>query len=150
MTLEERARRYCASQERSPQQVREKLYSWGLNTDETERVLSVLMKEGFLNEERYARSFVDSRFRIHKWGREKIEAALKQKNIAEASIRQALQMISEDDELKNGTETARKYIARLKTADSRQKRNRTLRFLLSRGYSEEMACQIVNDLFGNE
>ncbi len=150
MTIEDRARRYCASQERSPQQVKEKLYVWGLNTDEVERILSVLMKEGFLNEERYTLTFVDSRFRVHKWGRQKIEAALKQKNIPDACIQKALHMISEQDELKNATDIARHYIARLKTTDSHQKRNRTLRFLLSRGYSEAVACRIVNDLLGNE
>ena len=72
-----RAQRYCAYQERSQQEVRDKLYSWGLHRREVESLLVELISDGFLKEERFAHAFAGGKFRIKKWGRVRIEQALK-------------------------------------------------------------------------
>ena len=88
---------FCAYQERTQQEVRDKLYALGLYRDEVENVLTELITEDFVNEERYAKAFAGGRFRMKQWGRRKIEYALKQKKISPYCIEKGLQEISDDD-----------------------------------------------------
>src|SRR6478672_11536112 len=90
-----KGRKYCAYQERSQQEVRDKLYSWGLHRTEVEQALSELISENYLKEERFAEAFAGGRFRIKKWGRNKIRLALQQKKVSEPLINSALKNISD-------------------------------------------------------
>ena len=75
-------KRYCAYQERSHKEVMDKLYSWGFYKKEAELLLSQLIEEGYLNEERFAILFAGGKFRIKHWGKKKIEQALKEKQVS--------------------------------------------------------------------
>ena len=77
-----KARAYCARQERCQQEVRDKLYAWELQGREVEGIISQLIGEGFLNEARFAEHFAVSKFRQKGWGRRKIEAALKARQVS--------------------------------------------------------------------
>ena len=68
---------YCAYQERCHQEVRDKLYYWGLHSEDVEALISQLISEGFLNEERFAKAYAGGKFRIKNWGRNKIKKELK-------------------------------------------------------------------------
>lgn len=81
---------YCAYQERAPQEVREKLRGWGFSKEESEVFIAALIEEDFLNEQRFAESFVGGKFRLKRWGRIKIQQALLQKGISETAARRAL------------------------------------------------------------
>lgn len=89
------AKQYCAYQERSHAEVKEKLYSFGLFTGDVENILSELIQEDYLNEERFARSFARGKFRMKKWGRVKIKFELKGKQVSEYCIRKGLTEIDE-------------------------------------------------------
>jgi regulatory protein len=65
--------RYCAYQERSHQEVKSKLFDYGLRSNEVDEILAKLITDGFLNEERYAKAFVGGKFRMIKWGKLKIQ-----------------------------------------------------------------------------
>ena len=82
--------RYCAYQERSHQEVKTKLYSFGLTTDEGDEIISRLITEGFLNEERFAKAFSGGKFRMQKWGRNKIIHQLESKGLTQNCIRRGL------------------------------------------------------------
>src|SRR5882672_10627124 len=73
--------RYCAYQERSHREVKNKLFEYGLRSSEVDEILSQLITEGFLNEERYAKAFVGGKFRMMKWGRVKIQRALEMEGL---------------------------------------------------------------------
>ena len=77
-----KAGNYCAYQERTQQEVRDKLYGIGLYSDEVEQVLAELITENYVNEERFAKSFAGGKFRLKQWGKKKIVYALKQRNIS--------------------------------------------------------------------
>ena len=77
---------YCAYQERSQQEVRDKLYGYGLHHDEVEENLSELITQGYLNEERFAKAYAGGKFRIKGWGKRKILQGLKQHRISEYCI----------------------------------------------------------------
>ncbi len=88
---------FCAYQERSQQEVRDKLYSYGLHQHDVEEVLSELITENFINEERFAKAYAGGKFRIKNWGRIKIVQGLKQHRISDYCIKKGLQEIDEDD-----------------------------------------------------
>ena len=92
-----KAKHYCAYQERCHSEVKDKLYSFGLNKKEVEQILSQLIEENYLNEERFAIQFAGGRFRIKQWGRVKIKYELKQKQVSEYSIKKALEQIKETE-----------------------------------------------------
>jgi regulatory protein len=87
-------KKYCAYQERCQQEIRQKLAKWPLTKEEQEFVIAELISEGYLNEERFARSFARGKFKIKKWGRKKIVYSLRSKGISEYCIRLGLQEIS--------------------------------------------------------
>lgn len=90
---------YCAYQERSQQEVRDKLYSYGLHQDEVEELLAELITENFINEERFAKAYVGGKFRMKSWGRIKIVQGLKQHRVSEYCIKKGLLEIDEEDYL---------------------------------------------------
>ena len=88
---------YCAYQERSHKEVKNKLYEYGLYSNQVDEIISQLITDGFLNEERFAIQFAGGKFRIKQWGRVKIKYALKQKQVSDYCIKKALLAIDEND-----------------------------------------------------
>ena len=82
-----KAKHYCAYQERCHSEVKDKLYGFGLTTPEVNEIVSRLIEENYLNEERFAILFAGGHFRTKKWGRVKIAYALKQKQVSAYSIK---------------------------------------------------------------
>ena len=96
----QRIRHYCAYQERAQQEVRDKLYELGMTMDEVEEIMSDLIAENFLNEERFAVQFAGGHFRIKGWGRVKIQHALQQKRVSSYNIKIGLKAIDGEVYLK--------------------------------------------------
>ncbi len=93
----QKARHYCAYQERSHSEVKEKLYALGLFRNQVDTALAALIEDNYLNEERFARQFAGGKFRMKHWGRVKIKYALKQKQVSEYCIKKGLSEIDESD-----------------------------------------------------
>src|SRR5688500_6130993 len=91
----QKIKQYCAYQERSHAEVKEKLYSFSLFKSDVESLISRLIEEDYLNEERFAKMFAGGKFRMKHWGRVKIRYELKQKQVSEYNIKKALQEIAE-------------------------------------------------------
>jgi regulatory protein len=92
----QKAKQYCAYQERSHQEVKDKLYSYGLHKPAVETMLSQLIEENYLNEERFAIAFAGGKFRMKHWGKVKIKYELKLKKVSDYCIKKALQSIEDD------------------------------------------------------
>lgn len=88
--------KYCAYQERSHFEVRNKIQSYGIFGDQLEELLAELVQDNYLNEARFACSFAGGRFRMKKWGRDKIRYELEKRDISEYCIRKAMEEIDED------------------------------------------------------
>ena len=86
-------KQYCAYQERCHSEVRDKLYSFGLHKNDVEEIISTLITENYLNEERFAIHFAGGKFRMKQWGKIKIKQALKYKQVSDYCIRKALKEI---------------------------------------------------------
>lgn len=129
---------WCAYQERCQQEVRDKLYSWGLWKDAVESIISNLISRNFLNEERFAIAYAGGKFRIKKWGRQKIKVELKRRNITEAIIRRAMKEIETADYVNAiGKVLAYKWKSE-KEKHPLKKKLKVMRYLVSRGFEPEL------------
>ncbi|MFI5141877.1 MAG: regulatory protein RecX, partial [Bacteroidia bacterium] len=90
-------RDWCAYQERCQQEARDKLYDYGLKTDDVENIIAQLVNENFINEERFAIAFAGGKFRIKKWGKVKIKQELKAKRVSDYCIKKGLAIIDNTD-----------------------------------------------------
>jgi regulatory protein len=95
-----KAESYCAYQERAQQEVRDKLYEWGLWPEAVEDIITKLITSNFVNEERFAKAFAGGKFRIKHWGRVKIKIELKKRKISDYCIKSAMKEIDDKEYIK--------------------------------------------------
>jgi regulatory protein len=138
---------FCAYQERSQQEVRDKLYTWGLHKDGVENLVALLISEGYINEERFAKAFAGGKFRIKKWGRVKIKNELKLRKISEYCIRKAIQEISERDYIKSLKEIIDKKSKDINEKNNFKKAAKVASYCISRGYENEQVWELLKDKF---
>jgi regulatory protein len=93
----QKAKQYCAYQERSHHDVVQKLWDLGVRKAEHDEIISALIEEDYLNEERFAVQYAGGKFRMKDWGRKKIYYGLKEKQVSAYCISKALKSINEDD-----------------------------------------------------
>ena len=148
LTLKEaklKAADYCAYQERTQQQVRDKRFQYGLTVDEVEEVLTDLITEGFVNEERFAISFAGGKFRMKKWGRIKIIHHLKALHISEYCIRKGLAEIEDDDYRQTLLNLINKKREALKDPNPYHKNKKIANFLMQKGYEPELIWEMIRE-----
>ena len=143
----QRIRHYCAYQERAQQEVRDKLYELGMTKDEVEEIMSDLIAENFLNEERFAVQFAGGHFRIKGWGKVKIQHALQQKRVSSYNIKIGLKAIDGDAYLKTLEQLATKKWNSLKGERGLSRMAKTYAFLQQRGFEPILYQPIVQKLY---
>ena len=142
-----KASEYCAYQERCQQEVRDKIYSWGLHCEDTEAMIAHLISNGFINEERFAKAFAGGKFRIKKWGKGKIKNELKIRKISEYCIRRAMEEINEKEYLKTLKEIIDKKSKEFKERNIYKKTNKIVSYCISRGFESEKVWDIIKNKF---
>ena len=138
--------RYCAYQERCHQEVRNKLLGLGVYGDTLEQVIITLIEDGFLNEERYARSFARGKFRMKSWGRRRIIMELKLKKLSEYCIKKAMEEIPEATYFEHLKAFLERKNAFLKEADIHKRRNKLAQYALRRGWEAPLVWRAVREL----
>ncbi len=138
-----KAEHYCAYQERSQQEVRNKLYEWGLHSNAVENIISRLIGENFLNEERFAKAYATGKFKQKGWGKIKIKQGLKFKRVPDVLIKKALQMISYDDYLQSLQSILRKKAALVIEKDPYKRKYKLQQYALGRGYENDLISDVL-------
>lgn len=138
---------FCAYRDRSHKEVEEKLSEMRMIPAACEQIIIKLMQEDFLNEERFARSFVRGKFRIKKWGRIKIKQELKSRQISSPIIKLALTEINDKDYLQTLHEIAEKKFALIQEPNVYKKRKKLTDHLLRKGYESTLIYNITEELF---
>lgn len=137
---------WCAYQERSQQEVRDKLYELGLWTEAVENIIAKLIEDNFLNEERFAMAFAHGKFAIKKWGKIKIRMELKQKRVSDYCLKKALAQIDDTEYL----DTLKKLIATKRRSINEKNplklKYKLASYALSKGYEKDL----VFDVLGGE
>ncbi|MFN8335051.1 MAG: regulatory protein RecX [Cyclobacteriaceae bacterium] len=139
----QKALRYCAYQERCHQEVKNKLYEYGLNSSDADELLSYLITEGFLNEERFAKLFAGGKFRIKHWGRVKIVHALEAKGISKKCIQIGLKEIEEADYQLTLEKLITEKLEQAETEDRFVTRNKISQSVIQKGFEPELVWKAL-------
>ncbi len=137
---------YCAYQERCHKDIEDKLKTMSLIPEAREKIILHLLEHNFLNEERFAQSFARGKFRIKKWGKQRIIRELKYRQISAYNIKTALKEISEEDYIKTFHELAEKKNEALKEVDRNKKRKKLTDYLLYRGWETNLVFDKAKEL----
>jgi regulatory protein len=142
-----KAESYCAYQERSQHEVRNKLYDWGLHEKDVEGIISELIQQNFLNEERFSLAYCLGKFRIKGWGKNKIHQGLKLKRVPDKMIAKALKAIDPDDYIRKLESLLEKKNATIKESDPYKRKFLLSRYAASKGYEQDLVADVlkVND-----
>lgn len=137
---------YCAYQERCHQEVKNKLYDLGLHSNEVDDLLSHLITEGYLNEERFAKAFVGGKFRIKSWGRIKIVQELEARGLTKNCIKAGLKEIDEQDYLKTLESLIRKKSELVEEENLFVKRDKLARYVIQKGFEPDLAWSVIKEI----
>ena len=146
---EQKIKNWCAYQERSQNETRYQLLSYGLTIEEADLLISKLIVENFLNEERFAVALAGGKLRIKHWGKTKIKYELKKHKVSDYCLKFALKNIDDDEYEKILTLLLEKKISTSKTSDKKKLFNTVLKYALSKGFELELVSQKLNILIEN-
>lgn len=141
-----RIQRYCAYQERSHKEVKNKLFEYGLYSTQVDEIISQLITDGFLNEERFAKAYAGGKFRIKKWGRVKIKHELKALGLTKNCIQRGLNEIESSDYSKTLKTLIKKKATESTESNPFKKRDKIARFVIGKGYEAELVWEYVRDI----
>lgn len=137
---------YCAYRERSQKEVEDKLVEMRMIPAAREEIIIKLMQENFLNEERFARSFVRGKFRIKKWGRYKIKQELKLRDISSPIIRLAMTEINDREYRSTLYTLAEKKLALISEPDKFKLKKKLSDHLLRKGFEAPLVYEAVEEI----
>ena len=138
--------RFCAYQERTQQEVRDKLYSYGLHSEDVESLIADLISENFINEVRFAKTYAAGKFRIKKWGRLKILQGLEQRKLSTFCIKKAMNEIDNQDYQATLQDLLTKRWASQRETDLFIKKHKVAKYLIGRGYEPELVWEQISQL----
>jgi regulatory protein len=138
-----KAESWCAYQERSQQEVRDKLYTYGLHEAEVEELISELISTNFLNEERFAMAYVSGKVNIKKWGKVKVKQGLKLKKVPEKIITKALKSIDDEKYLSNLLINAEKKWLTITEKDAVKKKYKLITYLQGKGFETDLIFDVL-------
>ncbi|WP_372945069.1 regulatory protein RecX [Muriicola sp.] len=139
--------RYCTYQDRCHQEVLRKLREMRMIPEAIDKIMGHLIAHGFLNEERFARSFVRGKFRIKKWGRVRITQELKNRDISPYIIRMAFEELDDREYSDTLRDLARKRLSQLEGIDPRLQKKKLYDYLLYRGWESSRIYDQLDELF---
>jgi len=136
---------YCAYQERCHKEVRQKLRDMKMIPEAIDVIMVHLIQHNFLNEERFAKAFVSGKFRIKKWGKNRLVRELKFREISKYSIDTALKEIDLDEYYKTLDDLVQKRIAQVKETNLYKKKKKVADYLLYRGWESHLVYEKMNE-----
>jgi regulatory protein len=142
----DRIHHFCAYQERCNHEVDMKLMQWKVSANKIAGIKRHLQNEGFLQEERYARIFVRSKFHLNKWGRIKIRYELRSRFIPDRIVRKAMEEIGEDDYVRTIQELILKKKAEINSGKHLNIREKILTFVTGKGFEFDLTSKVLTEL----
>jgi len=140
----QKLKHFCGYQERCHLEVRDKLYNLGVSGAMHDEIISTLIEDNYLNEERFAIAFAGGKFRVNQWGRVKIKHELKQKQVSEYNISKAMKEIDDKDyydTLRNLYE--KKWNSLKGEKNSFTKLSKTRNYLLQKGFESDAVKEVA-------
>lgn len=135
---------WCAYQERSQNETRQKLNGFGLEAEAVESIIADLIEQNYLNEERFAMAFASGKFKIKLWGKIKIKLALKQHKVSDYCINKALGSIDGEDYERVIKKVIEKKAKLVKYNDKQKKYYTLLNHTISKGFERDLVIEQLN------
>ena len=148
-TVEEIKRKmehYCVYQDRCHKEIEAKLKEYRLIPEAREHILLHLLEHNFLNEERFSKSFARGKFRIKKWGKERIVRELKFRDISAYNIKSALKEINEEEYIKTLYELVEKKNASVTETNPFKRKKKIADYLLYRGFESNLVYEVLKTI----
>ena len=139
-----KAAAYCTLCERCTSEVTSKLTQWGIEPSEQIKIVERLQQEGFIDEERYCRAFVNDKVRFNRWGRIKIRAALSEKRLPRELVNEAIDNINEEEYMASLAEVIATKRRELKGKEDYAAKQKIIRHAASRGYEPSLIFKALN------
>lgn len=137
---------YCAYQERCHKEVTTKLREMRMIPEAIDQIVTHLIQENYLNEERFSRAYARGKFNIKKWGRNRIVNELKFRGISKYNIKSALQEIDDDDYFTTLDKLAKKRVLQIKETNLQKRRKKLADYLLYRGWESHLVYEKAKEL----
>ena len=139
--------RYCAYQDRCTQEVRNKLATFDMPDSEKEKIVNLLVDEGYLDDERYASTFVRSKIHLKKWGVNKIRISLKMKGISDEIIANALSEI--DPEIYREELIKILKAKKINESDPYKRKAKLAQYAMQKGYEPSLVWDTLKSINNN-
>jgi len=140
----------CSQSERCRFDIVAKLTQWELSEEEIAEAVNYLVKEHFLDEERFVRFFVNDKLKFNKWGKVKLKFMLRKKQLPENLIKVALSQIDDEFYEKTLRNLLAPKVKSVKGVSGYERKGKLAVFAQSHGFEAELAFRIANELVGNE
>lgn len=144
----QRAGRFCALRERSPNELLEKLKSWGLSQVESKEIVDDLTQQGYLDEQRFANAYCNDKFEFNSWGKQKIKAHIFSHKLSEQVVQSALNRIDPDKYTQRLFDLAKIKWSRLEKEEPIRQKQKTLAYLANKGFEVDLIWNAINELEG--
>ena len=141
-----RAARLCSQQERCTSYIRTKLKQWKVPEPHIASILDYLREEKYLDDSRYAQFFVKDKFRFNQWGKIKIRYALRQNQIPDDFIGEALEQIPDEDYFQACLTLLQKKNKSVKDIHHLSRKAKLLRFASQKGFESELIHKALNQM----
>jgi len=141
-----KARSYCALQERCISETEAKLREWKVKPDKAEKIIEQLIKEDYLNEERFAKSFAGGKFRINHWGKTKIIYELERRGVPDLIIQIGLEEIEDEEYEETLSEILERKNREIKDNDPYKRKQKLIAHALQKGYHYGMIKQELDKM----
>jgi regulatory protein len=137
---------YCVYQDRCHKEVEQKMWEFHLIPEARELILLSLMKDNFLNEERFAKSYARGKFRIKSWGKQRIVRELKFRDISAYNVKTALKEIEETEYLKTIYRITENRNAVITESNIYKRKKKIIDFLMRKGFENDLIFKVVAEV----
>jgi regulatory protein len=137
---------YCNYQERCIREVEQKLKTLAVQKKMIPSIINHLQTEGYIDEERYAKAFAGGKFRLNKWGKQKIEFELRIRSIPELMVQEGLNSIDQKDYLQTLKNLMIRKYDEIKSDDDENIREKIINFAYGKGYEMENILSLIKEL----
>ena len=144
--IKRKLERYCAYQDRCHKEIETKLREFVLIEEAKNQIILHLMEHDFVNEERFSKSFARGKFRIKKWGKQRIVRELKQRSVSEYNIKTALKEIDEEKYIATIYEIAERRNAIITEENPYKRKKKLSDFLMRKGYEYDLIYATIKDV----
>ncbi|NQZ75109.1 MAG: RecX family transcriptional regulator [Ekhidna sp.] len=144
--VKQRAGRFCALRERSPNELLEKIQSWGIAEEEASIVVAELSKEGYVDEQRFANAYCNDKFDFNSWGKVKIRAHINVHKLSSTAVQNALDRIEPEKYFQRLKGLAESKWLKLEREEPFKRKQKTAAYLAGKGYEMDLIWEAIESL----